>query len=189
MAKKDLNFISNANEIIVFEPDDECTRTASKYNYRIQCRVNDDDAVLAEIDSDSHISLITEKYFKQLRKKKIFVEILNEKPMSFRGLGSQLSSKYPPIILKLQIGRVILSGRFVVTDHLTSSNILLGTDFLTKNKVSVAPFQAGWYCTIGPIDKPLGKVSAFITSKITLNTENEEIFEPFEEDYQLLFEN
>ena len=81
----------------------------------------------------------------------------------------------------VQIGRIKLKGRFIITDKLTSSPILLGSDFMIKNRVQTAPYSSGqWFCCIGPVDKPLGRVPTMITSKITLCNDNIECFEPFE---------
>jgi hypothetical protein len=168
LANSDLKFKENDGKVVYFTPDDSCTKSASRFNYRIQVKCNSDNYVLAEVDTDSHLSLITESYFRELQSKGE-VEILNDPPTEFSGIGSILKSKFPPIMLKVQIGRVILDGRFIVTSHLKSSPVLLGSDFLTKNKVSVGAFEDGWYCTVGTYDKPLGRVSAFVTSKITLS--------------------
>jgi hypothetical protein len=171
LAKSDQKFVTETN-IVHYTPDDACTRTVSRYNYRIQVKCNNDSYVMAEIDTDSHLSLISENYFNELSSKGD-IEILNEQKVLFSGIGSNLKSNYPPIMLKIQIGRVILEGRFVVTSLLTSSPILLGSDFLTKNKVSIGAFEDGWYCTVGTYDKPLGRVSAFVSSKLTLSTSDD----------------
>jgi hypothetical protein len=53
--------------------------------------------VLGEIDSDSQLSLISEDYFNNYLKPKLRPSnILDEPPMTFKGLGSSLRSRYPP---------------------------------------------------------------------------------------------
>ena len=72
-------------------------------------------------------------------------------------------------MLDVQIGRVLLKGRFVITNQLSSSPLLLGTDFLTKNKVWISPYSNGkWFCCIGPSDKPLGKIEALQYTRLIL---------------------
>ncbi len=142
--------------------------------------INTDNEVIAELDSDSHISLVSEEYFDRLTSLGP-IEFLKEPPIKFKGMGSHLASKYSPIMLDVQIGRIKLKGRFIITDKLTSSPILLGSDFMIKNCVQTAPYSSGqWFCCIGPVDKPLGRVPTIITSKITLCNNNIECFEPFE---------
>jgi hypothetical protein len=84
-------------------------------------------------------------------------------------MGSQLKSEYPPIMLQVQIGNVICQARFIVTNHLKSSKILLGSDFLVKNHMSIGainPEDHSWICTIGtPI---IGKVKGKVVNKISL---------------------
>ncbi len=109
------------------------------------------------------------------------VEHLPEQPMTFQGLGSTIVSKYPPIMLYIQIGRIRTRNRFIVTSLLKSSPILLGTDFTGNNMVSVAPYRDGeWFVTIGSLDKPRGRVPAYITSKIGLCSPEDIDFSPFE---------
>jgi hypothetical protein len=155
-------------------------KTPTNFNYKVRVRVNDDRDVIAEIDTDSHISLISESYYRRLCKFG-FVEELDEEPISFCGMGSEIQSKYPPIILKLQIGRVLLESRFVITDLLKSSPILLGSDFCIKNRLWVAPYsEDSWFVTVGPLDKPIAKVPALITNKLTLCSKAEFVFSPGE---------
>ncbi len=136
--------------------------------------------LMAEIDSDSHISQISEEYYEHLIRQNT-VEHLPEQPMTFQGLGSTIVSKYPPIMLYIQIGRIRTRNRFIVTSLLKSSPILLGTDFTVNNMVSVAPFRDNeWFVTIGSLYKPLGRVPAYITSKIGLCSPEDIDFSPFE---------
>ena len=57
-------------------------KTPTNFNYKVRVRVNDDRDVIAEIDTDSHISLISESYYRRLCKLG-FVEELDEEPISF----------------------------------------------------------------------------------------------------------
>ena len=108
------------------------------YNFKVTVRVNREHETMAELDSDSHISLISEHFFEVL-KKAGQVEFLEDDPVAFEGLGSRIQFKYSPIMLTVQIGRVELYGHFIVTSALDSSSLLLGTDFAVNNNVSVAP--------------------------------------------------
>jgi hypothetical protein len=152
----------------------------STYNYKVKVRVENDDHVVADIDSDSHISLISEEYYEHLVKQGP-IEHLPEQPMTFQGLGSTIVSKYSPIMLYIQIGRIRTRNRFIVTSLLKSSPILLGTDFTVNNMVSIAPYPDGeWFVTIGSLEKPRGRVPAYITSKIGLCSLEDIDFTPFE---------
>jgi hypothetical protein len=119
--------------VIDLDPDIE-KQKPSTYNYKVKVRVEN------EIDSDSHISLISEEYYNHLIRENNS-EHLPEQPMTFQGLGSTIVSKYPPIMLYIQIGRIRTRNRFLVTSLLKSSPILLGTDFTVNNMVSVAPLR------------------------------------------------
>ena len=153
---------------------------ASQYNYKVKIRVNDDSFVVAEIDTDSHICLINEEYFLKLAEAGD-IEYLPEPPSTFNGLASTVVSKYSPVMLNIQIGRSIFKNRFNVTETLKSSPVLLGTDFLIKNNISVSPYNKDeWFVTIGPLNEPISKVPAFITNKIILCTAENSKFAPFE---------
>jgi hypothetical protein len=81
----------------------------------------------------------------------------------------------------VQLGRVRMTGRFIVTNLLTSSPILLGTDFTVKFKISIAPHTKDQrYVTVGPLDDPQSRVPAFITNKISLLATRKLSFTPFE---------
>ncbi len=177
LATEDKNF---SDSLVFFNPDDENTREASKYNYKIKCIVNDDLPIFAELDSDSHISILSQVYFNRINKL-MKLEFLQEPPIKFKGMGSNLKSHYPPLMLNVQIGKVLLKGRFIISDHLKTSPLLLGSDFMLKNKVWVTPFSNGkWYCYIGHFDNPIGKTEAMITSKIILSTVDHVTLRPFE---------
>jgi hypothetical protein len=175
---KDDNFLTEGG-VIDLDPDME-RQQQSTYNYKVKVRVENDDHVVAEIDSDSHISLISEEYYEHLVRQNP-VEHLPEQPMTFQGLGSTIVSKYPQMMLYIHIGRIRTRNRFIVTSLLKSSPILLGTDFTVNNMVSVAPFRDNeWFVTIGSLDKPHGRVPAYITSKIGLcSPENVFLFTSF----------
>ncbi len=67
-----------------------------------------------------------------------------ENSVSIEGLGSRIQTKFPPIMLNVQIGKVMLHGHFIITA------VLLGTDFCVRNSVSIAPFSSGsWSVHVG----------------------------------------
>jgi hypothetical protein len=95
-------------------------------------------------------------------------------------MGSSLSSDYPPVMLNVQIGRVAMKARFVVTKDLYTSPVLLGSDFLVRNKMSVSHFSDGhWWDSIGKVDNPIGRVRCLVTHKITLSSVNNVTVLPF----------
>jgi hypothetical protein len=60
--------------------------------------------VLAEIDSDSQVSLLSEEYFVTHLKNNLKpYHFLDEPPMHLSGLGSQLTSKFPPYFYNLKL--------------------------------------------------------------------------------------
>jgi len=177
LAKTD-HYYDETVPVIKYRPNVELKQT--HYNFKLAIVANRIDDTVAELDSDSHISLVSEEYFLKL-KNRGHIEFLDEDPVVFEGLGSRIKSKYPPFMMYVQIGRVELQGRFVVTEHLESSPVLLGTDFCINNSVSVGPYQnKTWYVHVGPIDAPLGKIEAIVSNKITLSNTNHESFLPFE---------
>jgi hypothetical protein len=98
--------------------------------------------VLAEIDSDSQVSLLSEEYFVTHLKNNLKpYHFLDEPPMHFSGLGSQLTSKFPPLFLQFKIGAVLLSGRFHVSKELTSSPVLIGTDVIEQYRLHFVPLN------------------------------------------------
>ena len=155
-------------------------REPTNFNYKVKIKVEDDDWIICELDSDSHISLVSETYFNRL-KDIAKITYLPGQPITFNGLGSEITSPHPSILLNVQIGRVSMKGTFVVTPLLTSSPVLLGTDFTVRYKLSVAPYTGDqWFVTVGPLDDPISKVPAFITNKVSLFASQKLHFQPFE---------
>jgi Reverse transcriptase (RNA-dependent DNA polymerase)/RNase H-like domain found in reverse transcriptase/Integrase zinc binding domain/Integrase core domain len=148
---------------------------------------------LAELDSDSQVSLISQDYFENILKYKIKpYHFLDESPISFNGLGSTLRSKYPPLYLTLKIGAVLISARFHVSKELKSSPFLLGTDILELYNIHVVPIGKNkWELRIGLessikaavpckiISKDVGSNKCYV-KRINLSDsmETEEISEP-----------
>jgi hypothetical protein len=95
-AKNDLLFNKEA-DVLKFEPDFEDPTHPAKYNFKIKVKVNNLEPILAELDSDSHISLINLKFLNTLLDNGP-LEFLDEDPLNFKGMGSDLSSKHPPVM-------------------------------------------------------------------------------------------
>jgi hypothetical protein len=52
-----------------------------------------------------------------------------------------------------------------------SSPALIGSDFLVKNEISVAPHKDGrWWLYVGPIDDPFGMIPALVSNQLTLGS-------------------
>jgi hypothetical protein len=161
-------------------PERDDVEKATHFNYKIKCRINTDSYVVAEIDTDSHLNLISSKYFEKI-KNKGGVMFLNEQPTEYSGLGSSLKSEYPPVMLSLQIGHCIIKARFIVSKELSSSPVLIGSDFLVKNEISVAPHGDGrWWLHVGPIDHPLGMIPVEVSDQLTFSSVHEVNFAPLE---------
>ncbi len=136
--------------------------------------------MVAEVDTDSHLNLISAKYFERI-KNEGSITFLNEQPTEYSGLGSSLRSEYPPVILSIQIGHCIIKARFIVSKELKSSPVFIGSDFLVKNEISVAPHKDGWWWLhVGPIDDPLGMIPVQVSNQLTLSSVHEVDFAPFE---------
>jgi hypothetical protein len=164
--------------IVHHEPDISHAMESTTYNYKIPLRIENQSEVLCEIDSNSHLNLITEWYFRNLQRY-CKVEFLKEKPVEFFGMGSSLTSDYPPVMLKVQVGRVAMKVRFIVSKDLLTSPVLLGSDFLVKNKMSISLFSDGhWWVSIGPVDNPIGTIRCLLTHKITVMTNGDVTIPP-----------
>jgi hypothetical protein len=47
--------------------------------------------------------------------------------------------------------------------------VLIGSDFLVRNEISVAPHKDGrWWLYVGPIDDPFGMIPALVSNQLTL---------------------
>jgi hypothetical protein len=131
----------------------------SNLNFRVPVSVNGMNPVLAELDSDAHISLLSEQFFEQLKACTKITYLHSEEPTIFYGIGSQVQSPYNPVLCNIQIGRTKLSQRFTVTSKLTTCECLLGTDFLVPNQVSlVSDDNNGYKLIIGSLANPKGSV-------------------------------
>jgi hypothetical protein len=178
LAKTDVLY-DKQEGIVRHEPDISHAMESTTYNYKIPLRIENQSEVLCEIDSDSHLNLITEWYFRKIQRN-CKVEFLKEKPVEFFGMGSTLTSDYPPVMLKVQVGRVAMRARFIITKELFTSPVLLGSDFLVKNKMSISLFSDGhWWVSIGPVDNPIGKIKCLLTHKVTVMTNGDVIISPF----------
>jgi hypothetical protein len=90
-------------------PERDDVEKATHYNFKVKCRINTDSHVVAEVDTDSHLNLISAKYFERINNRGS-VTFLNEQPTEYSGLGSSLRSEYPPVILSIQIGHCTVAA-------------------------------------------------------------------------------
>jgi len=142
---------------------------AQRINFKIRIKLNDNEPVIAEVDTDSHLSLISEEYFLDVLQKQDIRFIDETEYPSYNGLGSALKSNYPALALTFQIGGIRMSGRFVVASELRSSIVLLGTDIFRKYDMSlVAAPDEGYKLLIGR--EPIACVPVLVTSKIEAST-------------------
>ena len=151
--------------------------------FKVECRINDTVDGIAEIDSDSMLSLMSLKLYNKLKEKNVAMEFLKEKEPVFEGMGgASLTSPYPPLILQIQIGKVIFLQRFAIIDNLRN-DLLIGSDCMNNHNLSVAPFSNDQWCvTLGYVDAPLTRVKALVCNRVGQNivTRVELKFEPFE---------
>jgi Reverse transcriptase (RNA-dependent DNA polymerase)/RNase H-like domain found in reverse transcriptase/Integrase zinc binding domain/Integrase core domain len=144
----------------------------SKCNYKVDVALENLSPVQAEIDTDSHISLIAEPYYLKHNKNAGWKN-LDEPIPNYEGMGSFLTSKYKPISAEFQLGSVQLSGRFVISSELTSSSVLIGTDIFHKYKMGLHPTNNPklYNLTVGvePICRIPCQVVRKLTDKIVCN--------------------
>ena len=136
------------------------------FTFKVKVLIGDTVETLAEVDSDSMLSLISEKFFNKLKNLQVPMQFLKEQPTQYNGMGgAEMISPLSPFMLQMQIGTVLFMQRMVVSKEL-KSDILLGSDCMTTHCLSVAPFSDNlWYITLGFIDSPLTRVKAIITDK------------------------
>jgi hypothetical protein len=164
--------------LLDFTPERDDVEKVTHYNFKVKCKINLDSFVVAKVDTDSHLNVISACYFKLIKKKGSDM-FLDEQPMEYSGLGTRLWSKYSPVILSIQIGHCVFRARFIVSRELTSSPVLIGSDFLVKNEISVAPHKDGrWWLYVGPIDDPLGMVPVQVSNQLMLSSGHEVDFAP-----------
>ncbi len=167
LAKQDV-FWCKEKRLLHITPERDDVERPTRYNFKAKCRINMDSPIVAGIGTDSHLNLISAKYFERV-KSKGSVTSLNGQPTESSGLGSSLRGEYPPVILTIQIGHCVLRAPFVVSKELTSSPVLIGSDFLARNEISVAPHKDGrWWLHVGPIDDPFGMIPALVSNQLTL---------------------
>ena len=144
----------------------------SYYHFKVYVKVGDEEPVLAEVDSGSQLSIISRDYFEKHIMNSSCYTFLPENPTSFGGIGAAgLIADTPP---KYRIGGTILSGRFIVSNTLQSSPVLIGNDTILKYKISQVAVKGKkdkngngtWVLRIG-FDPPSAEVPLYVTKKIT----------------------
>ena len=91
LAKEDAHFHKRNYQILDMRTPTESK--AQNINFKILVKVLDQSIILAEIDPDSHLSLITEKYFEEAIKPLLpEINYLPEPPPNFRGMGVNIYS-------------------------------------------------------------------------------------------------
>jgi hypothetical protein len=164
-------------------------KEATHINFKCLVKIENKNVVLAEIDSDSHVSLLTEHYYNQHLKGQCDEKFLKEDKPTFKGMGGTwLISKYPPLALNFQLGSCLLSGRFVITSELNSSVVLIGSDIIFKYGISLVAFTNGtWKVQVGYEPKSL--IPCIVTHKAEIHQENKKMnlgtSETFENDSEL----
>jgi hypothetical protein len=138
------------------------------------------------VDTDSHLSLLSEPFFQKLARSSKII-FAKRKAESWHGMGGQkITSPHPPLLLTVQIGNTVFENIvFHMTKSLTTSDALLGTDFLLLQVVAAVPLEVegskiAWFITVGPADNPTEKVPALISNKIVVKTTNFTHFAPME---------
>jgi hypothetical protein len=167
LAKQDVFWYKDRG-LLYITPEWDDAEKPTHYHFKAKCRINMDSPIVAQIGTDSHLNLISAKYFERV-KSKGSVTSLNEQPTESSGLGTSLKGEYPPVTLTIQIGHCVLRAPFIVSKELTSTPALIGSDFLVRNKISVAPHEDGrWWLYVGPIDDPFERIPALVSNQLTL---------------------
>jgi hypothetical protein len=169
LAKQDV-FWYKEKRLLHITPERDDVEKPTHYHFKAKCRINMDSPIVAEIGTGSHLNLISARYLERV-KGKGSVTSLNEQPTESSGLGASLKGEYPPVTLTIQIGHCVLRAPFIVSKKLMSSPVLIGSDFLVRNKISVAPHKDGrWWLYVGPIDDPFGMIPALVLNLLTLGS-------------------
>ncbi len=169
LAKQDV-FWYKEKRLLHITPERDDVEKPTHYHFEAKCRINMDSPIVAEIGTGSHLNLISARYFERV-KSKGSVTSLNEQPTESSGLGTSLKGEYPPVTLTIQIAHCVLRAPFIVSKELMSSPALIGSDFLVKNEISVAPHKGGrWWLYVGPIDNPFGMIPALVSNRLTLGS-------------------
>ena len=122
----------------------------SNLNFKVQLQIATWHPILAEIDTDSHVSLINDQYY-ELVKNSPCCKVTDQPKATFYGIaGGESVSPYPPVQIVFSIGQAVLKGEFIVTPALTSSPILLGNNILFAYKIGLVPTLNEWQVRIGP---------------------------------------
>ena len=100
----------------------KCKYVDPKYfTFKVKILIGDTVETLAEVDSDSMLSLISEKFFNKLKNLQVPMQFLKEQPTEYNGLGgAEMISLLSPFMLQMQIGTVLFMQRMVVSKELKS---------------------------------------------------------------------
>jgi hypothetical protein len=129
-------------------------KPSKNITFKCHTSVENQRVVYSEIDSDSYVSFVEQNYFENCLLDKIDKSrFIDEDFPRFKGIGGQVTvSEYPSVRLKFQIGGALLSGRFIVTKQLTTSELLIGTDIMSK--YGLPAYKREWKILIGSVDNP-----------------------------------
>ncbi len=91
LAKQDV-FWYKEKRLLHITPERNDVEKPTHYHVKAKCRINMDSPIVAEIGTDSHLNLISAKYFERV-KSKGSVTYLNEQPTKSSGLGTSLKGE------------------------------------------------------------------------------------------------
>ena len=145
------------------KPDDQLCRD----KLMVKTLVQDTLISYGQIDSGSQLSLISSKFYNLLKRESGFdFKEIHEGNLVIKGIGSELQHSTPRVLIKLQIGKCAFIHKFLVTDYLEETNMLIGLDMIKTKKLFIKPNKAGdLILTVGDFDTPLTTVPLVMSTK------------------------
>jgi hypothetical protein len=171
LAQKDEKY-QERGEILDLTTEEEPPAN-TKFNFITEINMIPNQTVFAEIDSDSHISMISEKYFQKIREEQKDMRILNEDNTTFKGVGGPIiRAQFPPLALTFNMGGIKFSNRFTVSDTLNSNPnpVLLGNDFMYKYHIGLVPTGEKQWRLIAGSSPTVSSVPIYVTKKTSVQS-------------------
>ena len=162
-------------EIIHIQSSNKSDDQLCRDKLLVKTLVQDSLISYGQIDSGSQLSLISSKFYARLKRESNYAfQEIHEGNLTIKGIGSELEHSTPRVLIKLQIGKCAFVHKFLVTDFLEETNLLLGLDLIKSKKLFIKPNESGdLILTVGDFDTPLTTVPLAMSAK-TVNLKLQE---------------
>ena len=154
-------------EIIHIQSPNKSDEQLCRDKLMVKMLVQDTLISYGQIDSGSQLSLISSKFYGQLKRDSNYAfQEIHEGNLTIKGIGSELEHSTPRVLIKLQIGKCTFVHKFLVTDYLEGTNLLLGLDLIKSKKLFIKPRENGdLILTVGDFEAPLTTVPLAMSAK------------------------